>query len=292
MTHPLPLSVLIAGFGDVGHRIAEALDQQASAHNSSLSVHAIRRKTEQHPMVNVIEWDMSQPAPANLPCVDYVVFCVSADRLTEEGYQTTYVDNQRRLIDALIQQKIPVKHYFFCSSTSVYGQTEHEWINETSTAQPTRFTGKMMLAAEAEANLAPCDVTSIRATGLYGPGRTRMMKQVLAGKVAAANPICYSNRIHVDDLAAFYAHLIIQHHLNALTLAPMYLASDDAPVAIHEVQEWMLSQLDQTIQERVPAGRTGSKRIGNELMKSTGFQLAYSSYKEGMPALLTALKSS
>ncbi|MFC3152599.1 NAD-dependent epimerase/dehydratase family protein [Litoribrevibacter euphylliae] len=284
------LSVLIAGFGDIGHRIADALTDQAEAATIPITLTAIRRQPEQHPQVEVLNWDMQSPA-ISLPTVDYVIFCVSADELTEQGYQRSYLDAQTQLINALTTQNVPVQHYFFCSSSSVYGQNNHEWVDEQSLAEPTRFTGKKMLEAEAIAFNSPWPSTAIRATGLYGPGRTRMMSQVLEGKIAAAEPECYSNRIHVDDLAGFYAHLIIEHHTHNLELAPIYLACDDAPVALHQVQTWMADQLEITQREEVPAGRTGSKRISNALMKSTGFRLTYPSYQEGMPPLLAALKT-
>ncbi|GLQ33014.1 NAD-dependent epimerase/dehydratase family protein [Litoribrevibacter albus] len=283
-----PLSVLIAGFGDIGHRIADALTEAAKETQQPLALHAIRRSPEQHKTVQVLNWDMQSPA-ISLPAVDYVIFCVSADQLTEAGYQASYIDAQQQLINALIEQQIPVAHYFFCSSTSVYGQTQHEWVDESSTTEPTRFTGKKMLDAEAVAESSPWPTTAIRATGLYGPGRTRMIGQVLSGKVAEPEPVCYSNRIHVDDLARFYAHLILQHHQHKMPLAPVYLACDDEPVAIHEVQKWMAKQLNVEITERIAAGRTGSKRISNKLMKSTGFQFHYPSYKDGMPTLLAAI---
>lgn len=280
-----PISVLIAGFGDVGHRIADQLNQAAAESTLPMELHAIRRTPEDHPFVNVLNWDMQSRA-IKLPPVDYVIFCVSADQLTEDGYQASYIDAQQHLINALIDQNSSVTHYFFCSSTSVYGQTAHEWVDENSATKPTRFTGKKMLEAEAIATASPWPTTSIRATGLYGPNRTRMISQVLQGKIAEAEPVCYSNRIHVDDLARFYAYLILQHHQNGLALESIYLASDDAPVAIHEVQQWMAQYLNIDMTEHVPAGRTGSKRISNQRMKATGFELRYPSYKEGMPDLL------
>lgn len=283
------LSVLIAGFGDIGHRIADALADEAENKKLPLTLNAIRRSPEQHASVTILNWDMHSPA-ITLPPVDYVIFCVSADELTEEGYQRSYIDAQSKLIQALTEQQIAVKHYFFCSSSSVYGQNQHEWVDEQSPAEPTRFTGKKMLQAEAVAFQSPWPTTAIRATGLYGPGRTRMMSQILEGKIAAADPECFSNRIHVDDLAGFYAYLIIAHHIDSLALAPIYLACDDAPVALHQVQSWMADQLGIEQRQTVPAGRTGSKRICNQLMKSTGFQLTYPSYREGMPPLLAALK--
>ena len=283
------LSVLIAGFGDVGHRIAKALSSQAEKRNLTTSLYGLRRQPETLESVTMIQCDMSQAITTDLPQVDYVVFCVSANQLTEEGYRTSYLESQQNLINALKEQQISVKHYFFCSSTSVYGQKEHELVDETSLTEPTRFTGKKMLEAEAVAQQAPCPVTSIRATGLYGPGRTRMISQVQQGKIAEPEPVCYSNRIHVDDLANFYAYLILENHINQMPLESLYLACDDAPVAIHEVQEWMAQQLGLEISERVPAGRTGSKRISNQRMKATGFQLKYPSYKDGMPELFRSL---
>ena len=96
-------SVLIAGFGDIGHRIAEALDQRATHYQLALDLYAIRRQQEAHPLVKIIQWDMTQPINTELPKVDYVIFCVSADELTEAGYQRSYVEGQTSLIQSRIR---------------------------------------------------------------------------------------------------------------------------------------------------------------------------------------------
>ncbi|GAA3943140.1 SDR family oxidoreductase [Litoribacillus peritrichatus] len=283
--------VLIAGFGDVGQRIAEQLLNMPQHSATPFDISAIKRSPLPDPFqqtVTAIHWDMSQPFNQPLPAFDYVVFCASADDHSEAGYQTTYLDAQQNLLTALSQQPTPIKRYFFCSSSSVYGQTDHEWVNETSLTQPTRFTGvKMLEAEELVANTTLCPVTIVRATGIYGPGRSRMIQQVLQGKVSSEQPVHYSNRIHADDLARFYAYLIEQD-LQGVALSDLYLACDDEPVTMHEVQSWMANYMRIEVKELVPAGRTGSKRISNQRMKATGFQLLYPSYQQGMPAQLDA----
>lgn len=275
-------SVLIAGFGDIGQRIARELNQL----DTIARIYGIKRSTIASEDADLILWDMNDDAEIELPEVDYVIFCTSADELTEAGYQRSYIDAQAHLIEQLSKQSKPLRRYFFCSSTSCYGQKAHEVITEDSETTPTRFTGVKMLEAEATATRGVSwPVTSIRATGLYGPGRQRMISQVYQGNVAESAPVCYSNRIHVDDLARFYAHLI-QQDISGQTVEAVYLASDDLPVPLHEVQEWLAQAMKVSNINRVAAGRTGSKQISNQRMKDSGFALHYPSYKEGMLPLI------
>lgn len=275
-------SVLIAGFGDIGQRIARELNQL----DTILRIYGIKRSLIASEDAELILWDMNDAPDIQLPEVDYVIFCTSADALTEAGYQRSYIDAQANLIEKLAKQSKPLRRYFFCSSTSCYGQKAHEVISEDSETTPTRFTGVKMLEAEATATKnVSWPVTSIRATGLYGPGRQRMISQVYQGNIAESEPVCYSNRIHVDDLARFYAHLI-QQDISGQKVEAVYLASDDLPVPLHEVQEWLAAAMNINQLNRVAAGRTGSKQISNQRMKDSGFALRYPSYKEGMMPLI------
>ena len=181
MTHN-GLNILIAGFGDIGQRIATDLLANADQSGNDIHISVIRRSNVSAPSVTAIQWDMNQPFNGTLPTVDYVIFCASADELSEEGYQRTYIDAQKQLITELTKQNTPIKRYFFCSSTSVYGQQDHEWIDEQSATEPTRFSGIKMLEAEhAVTKHAPWPATIVRATGIYCPGRTRMFSHVAQG---------------------------------------------------------------------------------------------------------------
>src|SRR5690606_40538461 len=89
------------------------------------------------------------------------------------GYHAYYYRGLRHILKALKGQKL--QRAFFVSSSSVYHQMDGEWVDETSETRPSSFAGKEMLAAEEALLKADVPGTVVRFTGIYGPGRTRMI---------------------------------------------------------------------------------------------------------------------
>ena len=125
--------------------------------------------------------------------------------------------------------------------------------------------------------------TALRLTGIYGPGRNRMIH-------LAANPSnwptqnTFSNRIHRDDAAAFIVHLI-KMFLNAQPIEHCYVVTDNSPVSQYEVLQWIAAQMGIEIEGDMP-DIVGGKRMSNQRMLSTGFLLKYPDYKVGYLAML------
>merc|ERR1711879_463797 len=69
----------------------------------------------------------------------------------------------------------------FVSSSSVYHQMQGEWVDETSETQPSSFAGQELLAAEQALLKHAIPGTIVRFTGIYGPGRNRMIEQARHG---------------------------------------------------------------------------------------------------------------
>ena len=274
--------VLIIGCGGVGTALGlQLLD-------AGFSVSGVRRTINQLPDgIHGIAADLHQPDSLNLPAADYVVFSAAASEHTEAGYRATYVDGLKACLAALPE---PPKHLFFTSSSGVYHQNDHSVVDETSPCQPTRFSGQVMLEAEQLALNSGIAASVVRFSGIYGPGRNRLLNSVKQGIGAKNEPLSYSNRIHVEDCAGVLAHLI-QHHHNGQTLAPIYLASDDTPVPLSEVTDWLAQQLDVEVRERSLGGFAGSKRCDNSLLKATGFEFRYPSFKEGWQPRLAELRN-
>ncbi len=272
------MHVLIIGCGSVGTALGlQLLD-------AGYRVSGVRRTINQLPQgIHGIAADLHQPdSLQNLPAADYVVFSAAASSHTEAGYRATYIDGLAATLAAL---PAPPKHIFFTSSTGVYHQADHSWVDESSPCQPTRFSGAVMLKAEQALLHSEISATVVRFSGIYGAGRTRMLETVRSGKGAPAEPLSYSNRIHQRDCARVLAHLI-EHQRQGNRLAPIYLASDDQPVPLHEVTDWLAQQLGTEISDASLGRFAGSKRCDNSLLKSTGFTFQYPGYQQGYREML------
>ncbi len=271
-------SVLIAGCGDVGSRLGQSLS------HAGLKVYGLRRNINQLPDgIHGLQADLGNPTSlSDLPTCDIVVYAVTASDHTEAGYQAAYCDGLRNLLKALPN---PPKHLFFTSSTSVYHQSDDSWVDENSPTEPTGFSGKIMLQAEHIVRHCGFPATVVRFSGIYGPGRNHLLNQVRRGCAAPESPTLYSNRIHRDDCADVLKYLI-ERSLAGHPLLPIYLASDDEPTPIHEVSSWLAAQLDVEITDHSARRRAGSKRCSNRLLRATGFNFRYPSYREGYSAVL------
>ncbi|MBD1585460.1 NAD-dependent epimerase/dehydratase family protein [Pseudomonas typographi] len=275
---------MLVGCGDVGGRLAALLVSQGWA------VHGLRRQAARLPPgVHPVGGDLAEPGcPPAWPvgALDYLVYCVAADRHDEAGYQAAYVQGLQHVLAWLGLHSQRPKRLLFVSSTSVYGQAAGEWVNEQAITAPAGFAGRVMLQAEALAHASGHPATRVRLAGIYGPGRERLLRQVREGYQVALKPALYANRIHADDAAGLLCHLLLADQAGH-GLAPCYLGVDDAPAALAEVFGWLRQRLGVThLQPGAFVRRTGSKRCSNALARASGWLPRYPSYREGYAALL------
>lgn len=282
----MKLTVLIVGCGDIGITLGRELLSEGHR------VIGIRRHADalQGSGIEPLALDLNDLEGADasaLPQADYVVYTVSADRFEESAYQSAYPDGLKRVLSVLEQHKKPPKRIFFVSSTSVYGQQEGEVVNEASPTESTSFSGNLMCEAEQALLNHSLPGTVVRFSGIYGPGRDRLIHQVAEGRIAAVTPVIYSNRIHRDDCTGILAHLIRCQEKNH-PLAELYLGSDCEPVTMHNVMAWLAKQLkvESTETMQSPLRRRASKRCDNSRIRETGYEFRYPSYKEGYAQVL------
>lgn len=279
-------TILIAGFGDLGAEVARQL----------LPLHAkvfgVRRKVP-NPCAHHSEHDAEMIAadvtqPASLTILEtlkpnIIVYCVAAGGQTDAEYQAAYVDGLRNVL--LTQQNNTVLyHVFFVSSTRVYGQESKLLLDEASEAIPADFGGARLLEAEQLLNMLPCSSTVLRLTGIYGPGRLRMLK-LASSAHHWPKQNSWSNRIHRDDAAAFTVYLIKQV-LAGRAVDDCYIVTDCNPVPQYEVLSWLAERLHSEKPAQLPV--QGGKRLSNKKMLATGFKLQYPDYKAGYTKLLSA----
>ena len=270
--------VLIAGCGDVGTQLGVRLSTQGA------QVFGLRRTINQLPAgIHGIAADMTDPDTlGTLPACDWLFYTAAAKSRDPDIYRRTYVDGLKHVLDALPTSP---RHLFLTSSSGVYAQTEHEWVDEQSVTEPDSESGRILLASEQLALSSGIPATVVRFSGIYGPGRNHLQRLVESGIAAPREPLHYSNRIHSADCAGVLEHLL-QLALQGQTLKPLYLASDDAPTPIHEVMEWLAAELGVEVRERQAVRRGGSKRCSNRRLRASGYRFRYPDFRSGYAELL------
>lgn len=279
-----PPHALVAGCGDIGGRLAARLLAEG------WRVHGLRRDTSKLGVgVLPVAGDLqaaSRPQAWPTERLDYLVYCAAASSHDEAGYRAAYIEGLQHVLAWLKQAGQQPRRILFVSSSSVYGQSTGEWVDETSAVEPSGFSGQLMLQAEQVAHASGLPATVVRLTGIYGPGRERFVGQVREGYRVARQPPLYGNRIHADDAAGLLAYLL-QADLAGQPLQPCYIGVDDAPAALDEVVDWLRERLGITRwSDTQSVRRTGSKRCSNARARALGWAPQYPSYREGYGQLL------
>ena len=137
----------------------------------------------------------------HLQVADFIIHCAASGRGGAEAYQRVYVDGCRNLTE-----KFPGVPILFTSSTSVYSQTDGSVVTEESPTEPDRETGRLLL--EAERITLDAGGIVARLAGIYGPGRSVILRKFLSGEaVIEEDGRRYLNQIHRDDAARAILHL-------------------------------------------------------------------------------------
>ncbi|MCK9797397.1 NAD-dependent epimerase/dehydratase family protein [Pseudomonas sp. MAFF 302030] len=277
-------SVLIAGCGDVGSRLATQLL------SLNWRVHGLRRNIARLPegVIGVAGDLFSEQCPPTWPSneLDYLVYCAAATDHDEAGYRAAYIEGLQHVLGWLKQHGQRPRRLLFVSSSSVYGQKNGEWVDETSPTEASGYSGRLMLEAEQVALDSGIPASRVRLTGIYGPGREWLLTQVRRGYRVAVEPPLYGNRIHADDAAGLLAFLL-QADLRGEALDDCYIGVDDAPAPLADVVGWLREYLGVTEwSEDASVRRAGSKRCTNARARALGWVPRYLSYREGYAAIL------
>lgn len=274
--------ILIVGTGDIGGNLAEQL--VSAGHE----VWGMRRSDK--PLAagievlvgDVADRDTLPVLPDNL---DIVVYSIASPVFSKDGYHDYYVKGLKNILRRLKGQA--PKRVIFVSSSSVYHQMNGEWVDELSETSPTSFAGKEMLLAEQTLLGSGFPGTVVRFTGIYGPGRTRMIEQARHGGYCDPEPPVWTNRIHRDDCLGVLT-LIINRALADEPLDDIYLATDDEPATLFDVLEWMKDRIgdvdpDHDVGE---VTRRANRRCRNQRLRDLGYEFLFTNYREGYDLML------
>ncbi|MDF3128411.1 NAD-dependent epimerase/dehydratase family protein [Kiritimatiellaeota bacterium B1221] len=275
------MRILVAGTGFTGSRILTAL--RKSGHE----VLGLNRRGEGS---GILAGDVLVPESLKklktLPAFDLLISTLSGSGQRDpERYRSIYVDGPRRMMDQMIWRGAP--QVWMLGSTGVYGVGDGRWVDETTPAEPVHRTGQVQVDAE-QALQAHCDQTCVlRLSGLYGPGRTRLIRQALR-KRPFLKPELWANQIHADDVAGLVAFLVDRETAPPTRL----LVSDCQPAPRKEIFEWVRKEMnlpeglyDEDHPVRAGADR-GNKRVDSSKMQALGYKLKYPGFRDGLGELM------
>ena len=270
--------ILIAGLGDLGTGLAEQL--LADGHRVS----AIRRGSRCPAGVELYSQDLLEGA-AMLPPdpVDLVVIIMTPSEYNEEGYLKAYVRAPQTLLDALAGQQ-PLPPVIFVSSTAVFGDVAGE-VDEQTPPRPTRYNGKVLLAAEEELSIRS-HCTVVRFSGIYGPGRYRQIDKAarLARGEEALPAAQWTNRIHRDDCVGLLKN-VADGWLAGQEMPPLVIGTDNVGGRNLDVLQWLAQQQGLTL--AVPDDAPAGKRIRSQYIRQGHYTLRYPGYRDGYAALIS-----
>lgn len=274
--------ILCVGCGDVGGTVAKQL-AEAGHHVTGLKRHPPAKADK----VNYVAADITEAAQLQNLATDFdtVFFVLSPDRYSENGYRAVYETGLDNLLNHFARAK-QSPHWFFTSSTSVYAQSQGEWVDEESEAEPENPNSQFIRAAERKIIAANPENIVVRFSGIYGEGRGYLLRLAQQAPEVQKNPPCFTNRIHQQDCVGVLLFLL-QQQANGKLLEQCYLASDDNPAPTWEVMTWLAEQMKcPPPKEKTTHSSEMNKRCNNQRLKTLGYQFRYPSYQEGYLPLI------
>jgi nucleoside-diphosphate-sugar epimerase len=276
--------ILIVGCGSIGLQLANTLSANGH-HVTGLKRHPPNLVTDD---VNYFTADITVSNHLNDLLIDFeiVYFIVSPDNRNEESYRDIYETGLDNLLSKLSYSSSPAR-WIFVSSTSVYGQTQGEWVDELSNSQPANITSQLIRQAEQKLMALSTQNIIVRFSGIYGPGREYLLRLASQSPEIQQDPPYFTNRIHQQDCVSVLAFLC-ECHLAGVELEQCYIASDDDPAPMWEVISWLASQMNcqppgiKTTDDKPDL----NKRCNNQRLKALGYTFKYPTYKTGYLELL------
>lgn len=277
------MKILLVSCGDV------ATEAGLRFHAAGHQVTAWRRDSSKLPSVFTgynVDLLKADSWPLIDPETDLVLFTPVPATRDVTGYERGYLQVAHRLIDTLKISCPRLKRLIYVSSSAVLGGSEGQLVNETATLAPARPTAQVLADTETLLAASGLPLTILRASGIYGPGRTRLIDQVRSASAQLPTQSHWTNRIHRDDLAQAIVHVAsLGQKAEAL-----YLATDSEPAQLADVYLFLAKELGSEIPELAtepPASRNASdRRLNNARLLASGFIPRFPSYREGYKSIL------
>jgi nucleoside-diphosphate-sugar epimerase len=220
-----------------------------------------------------------------LPPTETILYAVAPGREQDQTAEDVWIKGLTHLTAVLPQWSSPPR-LLLISSTSVYGQTDGELVDEELPTEPREPAGRVLLEAEHRllSDWWP-DAIVLRFAAIYGPGRWLRSKAIQAGEPIMADPDKWLNLIHVEDGADTVLAAEARGRAGAI-----YNVSDGHPARRRDFYTRMAEALGAPpprfvlpTLDTLPPHETANRRISNQrLREELKVELKYPHFMDGL----------
>ncbi len=206
---------------------------------------------------------------------DVVIHCASSSRGGADAYRSVYLEGARNLLEMLAPKRL-----IFTSSTSVYGQIDGAWVDETSATDPSRETGRILRETE-DLVLAHGGIVA-RLAGIYGPGRSVLLRKFFSGEaLIEGDGSRVINQVHRDDIASALLSLVERGE------SGIYNVCDNRPTTQRELYAWLANHFSRALPPSgpmIPNRKRAwtSKQVSNAKLRALGWQPKHATFFDAL----------
>lgn len=270
--------ILIAGCGYIGQPTADLLHERGwNVEGLTASAQSAGQLAAKPYAVHAV--DITDPAAVSAFTseFDVVLQCASSGGGGAEEYRQIYLGGARNLLHAF-----PGARLLFTSSTSVYAQQQGEVVDETSAANPTHEKGQILRETE-ELVLSHNGIVA-RLAGIYGPGRSFLLRKFLAGQgVSDREHDRFINQAHRDDIVSA---LVLLAEDRANLGGQVYNVVDDQPILARDAYQWLSAHFRRPLpaSQAAAARKRGdaNKQVSNKKLRALGWAPRYPNFGVAM----------
>lgn len=219
--------------------------------------------------------DVTDPTSLKLPAADTVVHAIGLDRSAGKSMREVYLGGLSNVLDVLPAPR----RFIYISSTSVYGQTNGEWVDEESPTEPAEENGRIVLECERLLRQRIPEAIVLRFAGIYGPDRLIKRAALEKADPLVTDPDKLINLIHVEDGARAVIAAAERGRPGAT-----YNVADGNPVTRREFYDELSRLLGApTPRFESQAGERTNRRISNRRMATElDMELSFPDFRSGL----------
>lgn len=219
------------------------------------------------------------------------------------GYEVSYVEGNRSIRRWAARRK--VRNFIYTSATSVYPQTEGEWVCEEDVPDLESLSpsGRILRIAEQEIEqFAFAERTLVvRLGGIYGPGRHLYLDRLREGvPCIPGDGTGWLNLIYLKDITRALLDFAKRNEGQVFDIINLV---DNEPARKQEIANWLACQLrvaevpfdseavTSRTARRTISGKLPNRRVSNRKARELlGWEASYTTYREGYADILSTLR--
>lgn len=276
--------LFIFGYGYTARYLQDELNRQGF---SIIGTNRGTRKFDKSAQLSLIDFNDSEEVKEQLSQLTHILVSTPPSL---EGDPTLL-----KYLNFLHLFKENVKWIGYLSSTSVYGDHQGAWVDETSATQCSTHHAQLRLQAEnywKDLVSQQFPVHIFRLAGIYGPGRNTI-DDILNGKTYSIyKQEQHFSRIHVADIVQ-----VILRSIEHPTPGEIFNISDDLPAPSHTVDAYAAKLLGREKLPLIPFTEaslspmakeffSANRKVANTKIKQRlNIKLIYPTFQEGLLAI-------